>query len=72
MAEVAAKTPEKAKEDRKEDCKEQEPTKTDSTASVSAGAEKKAFLVTEKFLTDALGVGVLSAFLRGEHLKASH
>ncbi|XP_068694451.1 lon protease homolog 2, peroxisomal-like [Montipora foliosa] len=55
VAEVAAKIPEKAKEDRKEDCKEQEPTKTDSTASVSAGAEKKAFLVTEKFLTDALG-----------------
>lgn len=57
MAETTRNASEKAKENSEESAKENEaaPSKTDSTPAV-ASADKKAFLVTEKFLTDVLGV----------------
>ena len=57
MAETTRNASEKAKENSEESGKENEaaPSKIDATSAV-ASADKKAFLVTEKFLTDVLGV----------------
>lgn len=59
MAETAENTPEQAKDKAVEDPKEHEATsKTESSATTTGAANKKAFLVTEKFLTEVLGVSV--------------
>ncbi|XP_015780323.1 PREDICTED: lon protease homolog 2, peroxisomal-like [Acropora digitifera] len=57
VAETAENTPEQAKDKaEEEDPKEHEATsKTESSATTTGAANKKAFLVTEKFLTEVLG-----------------
>ena len=61
MAEATRNAREKGKENNKEEPKEQEAAKTNSSAVVpTTPAETKAFLVTEKFLTEVLGVRSLS------------
>ncbi|XP_029184451.2 lon protease homolog 2, peroxisomal-like [Acropora muricata] len=56
VAETAENTPEQAKDKTEEDPKEHEATgKTESSATTTGAANKKAFLVTEKFLTEVLG-----------------
>jgi len=62
VAEATRNASEKAKENSEESAKENEaaPSKTDSTPAV-ASADKKAFLVTEKFLTDVLGPPVFES-----------
>ena len=68
MAETAENTPEQAKDKTKEDLKEHEATcKAESSATTTDAANKKTFLVTEKFLTEVLGVSVWS---RGPLLEA--
>lgn len=66
VAETAENTPEQAKDKAVEDPKEHEATsKTESSATTTSAANKKAFLVTEKFLTEVLGVSVESSLLQG-------
>jgi len=62
VAETTRNASEKAKENSEESAKENEaaPSKTDSTPAV-ASADKKAFLVTEEFLTDVLGPPVFES-----------
>lgn len=56
VAETVENTPEQAKDKAEEDPKEHEATsKTESSATTTGAANKKAFLVTEKFLTEVLG-----------------
>ncbi|XP_074617102.1 lon protease homolog 2, peroxisomal-like isoform X2 [Acropora palmata] len=56
VAETVENTPEQAKDKAEEDPKEHEATsKTKSSATTTGAANKKAFLVTEKFLTEVLG-----------------
>lgn len=55
MAEVTRNASEKGEENSKGDPKEQESTKTVSAPALVA-ADKKPFLVTEKFISDVLGV----------------
>lgn len=59
VAETAENTPEQAKDKTEEDPKEHgAASKTESSATATGAATKKAFLVTEKFLTEVLGVSV--------------
>lgn len=59
VAETAENTPEQANDKTEEDPKEHgAASKTESSATATGAANKKAFLVTEKFLTEVLGVSV--------------